>query len=68
MVKSGFKVKIDNKKIIKELTKQTKSNLMKQTYEIDCPQCKQNIKAVPGMTTCPKCKFLFNFDLRIDLD
>ncbi len=64
--KSSFKIEIDNKKIIKEIKKQAKPHLMKQSYDIDCPQCKQKIKAVPGLVVCPKCHSSFDFDLKID--
>ncbi len=63
MPKSKFKM--NTKKTLDLIKKQSAEHLRKEAFEIDCPECKEKFESAPGKTECPNCSYVFEFDLDI---
>ena len=51
----------------KALNDAVKKEAEKLSYEVECPKCKEKIRLVPGLTSCPLCGTEIDFKLDLNL-
>ena len=63
--------KSDMRKFIKDLegavSADLKSQAMKSSYDVVCPECGRAFQATPDNNTCPNCREVVEFKLTFDL-
>lgn len=64
----GVKVKInfDAKKLESAIKSQAREALNKQSYDVECPHCRNTFSAQSGRNVCPHCHN--NVDLNLNIN
>lgn len=61
-----FEYDFDPDKIMKDILGQTKSDCLKEDYDVECPHCGKTFKAVAGKNVCPNCDSEVLLNLEFD--
>ena len=61
--------KSDMRRFMRDFEKDIKTgirkDLLKETFDINCPNCNRNIKVRKGRNVCPYCREEINFNLDV---